>query len=98
MLLLRITGISLTIESTKRMTDDEIEQIKELQINYGMLIKILTREYPSVCGVQSVFIWDHHPLGYEFWSKENNHLVNCGALSKEAREELERIIIIKELT
>ena len=79
------------------MTDDEIEQIKELQINYGMLIKILTREYPREMDLEAAFVWSNHPRGESFWRKECNKLEKYKPLSKEAREELERIIIIKEL-
>ena len=96
--MLRITATSLTIESTKRMTDAEIEQIKELSISINRIVSLLKDIEPNSFELEAAFVWSNHPRGESFWHKERDKLEKYNPLSKEAREELERIIIIKELT
>ena len=95
--MLRITDASLTIESIKRMTDDEIKQIKDLSISINRIVSLLKDVSPNSFELEAAFVWHRHPKGDEFWGKEQNNLREGNPLSKEAREELERIIIIKEL-
>jgi hypothetical protein len=80
------------------MTDAEIEQIKELSISIDRIVSLLTEDYPIYMDLEAAFVWSNHPRGESFWRKECNKLEKYNPLSKEAREELERIIIIKELT
>ena len=80
------------------MTDDEIKQIKNLSISINRIVSLLKDVSPNSFELEAAFVWLNHTKGEAFWQAERDGLDEGKPLSKEAREELERIIVIKELT